>query len=419
MITGRQAYQLQGDDVSNGGLLGKISEQQSEILEGVVEKNSSENVEKIGTSRIAVTLILSALPILAYYAMQFGVLFDYDLKVSLVLLVIPFAILWLGFDLGLPGYSGNFRKVAATIVTSSFLLVSILPVIFIAILGGSLSLDLIEYDEEDGNEITLTLRKNGIGSDGFDANISIERQDSVIWSNSVSFNIDKSDGRGDYATISVKVDDFYEGNAFTGVSQQLEIPYKLYISVEDNNWERVLDSAFLTRNVTGSGGYVNGVITDDSEVCQDKGENCLVGVTLMGWAGLASGSTIPTNLQFASYTVNAVLMEEDEVAISYPTIIVENTKATWSSSQGRFGSGSALFGEINSEIRFEGSQVDPDSGGLTYIPLSHFDTAGDYGCYTFTVEVSPSGSEDVVSSTTFYDYYNSNSQDIWKQETSC
>ena len=120
-----------------------------------------------------------------------------------------------------------------------------------------------------------------------------------------------------------------------------------------------------------------------------------------------------------SRPVNAVLMEEGDVAISYPTITVEKTMASWSSSGGRFGSGSATFGEINSEIRFEGSKIDPDSGGLTYIPLDHFDSAGDYGCYTFTVEVSPSGSEDVVSSTTYYEYSNSNSQDIWKQESSC
>ena len=140
----------------------------------------------------------------------------------------------------------------------------------------------------------------------------------------------------------------------------------------------------------------------------------------MGWAGLDSGSTIPTNLQFSSYTVNAVLMEEGDIAISYPTISVQKTAASWSSSDGRFGSGSATFGEINSEIRFEGSQIDPNSGSLTYIPLTDFqESAGDYGCYTFTVDVTPSGSDEIVSSITYYEYSNSNSQDIWKQESSC
>jgi len=401
--------------MSKQGLLEKISEQQSDFLDAEINDPPRE---KIDASRIAATLVITTLSLVVYFAMQFGIFFDYDLKVSVAILLGSFAILWLGFDLGVPGSGANFSKVTASLVTASFLLVSILPVVFIAILGGELSLDLLGY-EEDGEEITLTLRKNGIGSDSFDANLSIERQGSIIWSNSIPFKIDKSDGRGDYAIISVEVDDFYEGNAFTGNSQQPEIPYTLSIRVDDFNWERTLDSSFLTRNVTGSGGYVNGVITDDSDACQDKGENCLVGVTLMGWAGLDSGSTIPTNLQFSSYTVNAVLMEEGDVAISYPTITVEKTMASWSSSGGRFGSGSATFGEINSEIRFEGSKIDPDSGGLTYIPLDHFDSAGDYGCYTFTVEVSPSGSEDVVSSTTYYDYSNSNSQDLWKQESSC
>jgi hypothetical protein len=401
--------------MSKQGLLEKISEQQSDFLDAEINDPPKE---KLDASRIAATLVITTLSLLVYFAMQFGIFFDYDLKVAVALLAGSFAILWLGFDLGIPGRA-NFSKVTASLVTASFLLVSVLPVVFIAILGGDLSLDLLGY-EEDGDEITLTLRKNGIGSDSFDANLSIERQGSIIWSNSIPFKIDKSDGRGDYAIISVGVDDFYEGNAFTGNSQQPEIPYTLSIRVDDFNWERTLDSSFLTRNVTGAGSYVSGVFSDDSNDCQDKGENCLVGVSLMGWVGLDSGSTIPTNLQFSNYTVNAVLMEEGDVAISYPAISVENTVASWASSDGRFGSGSATFGEINSEIRFEGSQIDPDSGGLSYIPFDHFeDSAGDYGCYTFTVDVSPSGSEDVVSSTTYYEYSNSNSQDIWKQESSC
>ena len=402
--------------MSKQGLLEKISEQQPDFLDAEINDPPKE---KLDASRVAATLVITTLSLLVYFAMQFGIFFDYDLKVVVALLAGSFAILWLGFDLGIPGSRANFSKVTASLVTASFLLVSVLPVVFIAILGGDLSLDLLGY-EEDGEEITLTLRKNGIGSDSFDANLSIERQGSIIWSNSIPFKIDKSDGRGDYAIISVEVDDFYEGNAFTGNPQQPEIPYTLSIRVDDFNWERTLDSSFLTRNVTGAGSYVSGVFSDDSNDCQDKGENCLVGVTLMGWVGLDSGSTIPTNLQFSSYTVNAVLMEEGDVAIPYPAISVENTVASWASSDGRFGDGSATFGEINSEIRFEGSQIDPDSEGLSYIPLDHFEeSAGDYGCYTFTVDVSPSGSEDVVSSTTYYEYSNSNSQDIWKQESSC
>jgi hypothetical protein len=402
--------------MSKQGLLEKISEQQPDFLDAEINDPPKE---KLDASRVAATLVVTTLSLLVYFAMQFGIFFDYDLKVVVALLAGSFAILWLGFDLGIPGSRANFSKVTASLVTASFLLVSVLPVVFIAILGGDLSLDLLGY-EEDGEEITLTLRKNGIGSDSFDANLSIERQGSIIWSNSIPFKIDKSDGRGDYTIISVEVDDFYEGNAFTGNPQQPEIPYTLSIRVDDFNWERTLDSSFLTRNVTGAGSYVSGVFSDDSNDCQDKGENCLVGVTLMGWVGLDSGSTIPTNLQFSSYTVNAVLMEEGDVAIPYPAISVENTVASWASSDGRFGDGSATFGEINSEIRFEGSQIDPDSGGLSYIPLDHFEeSAGDYGCYTFTVDVSPSGSEDIVSSTTYYEYSNSNSQDIWKQESSC
>ena len=397
------------------GLLEKISEQRPEMLDAEINEQAQK---KLGSSRIAVTLLISLLLLLAYTAMQFGIFLDYDLKVVLALLATIFVILWVGFDLGLPS-GENFNKVTASLVTASFLAVSALPVVFVAILGGDLSLDLVEY-EEDGEEITLTLRKNGIGSDSFDAEISISWQESIVWSDNIPFAVDKSDGRGDYGTISLQVEDFYQGNAFTGNSQQPETPYTLSVSVDDFNWERTLDSSFLTRNVTGASSFVSGVFSDNPDDCQDKGENCLVGVTLMGWAGLDSGSTIPTNLQFSSYTVNAVLMEEGDIAISYPTISVQKTAASWSSSDGRFGSGSATFGEINSEIRFEGSQIDPNSGSLTYIPLSDFqESAGDYGCYTFTVDVTPSDSDEIVSSITYYEYSNSNSQDIWKQESSC
>ena len=397
------------------GLLEKISEQRPEMLDAEINEQAQK---KLGSSRIAVTLLISLLLLLAYTAMQFGIFLDYDLKVVLALLATIFVILWVGFDLGLPS-GENFNKVTASLVTASFLAVSALPVVFVAILGGDLSLDVLEY-EEDGEEITLTLRKNGIGSDSFDAEISISWQESIVWSDNIPFAVDKSDGRGDYGIISLQVEDFYQGNAFTGNSQQPETPYTLSVSVDDFNWERTLDSSFLPRNVTGASCFVSGVFSDNHDDFQDKGENCLVGVTLMRWAGLDSGSTIPTNLQFSSYTVNAVLMEEGDIAISYPPISVQKTAASGASSDGRFGSGSATFGEINSEIRFEGSQIDPNSGSLTYIPLSDFqESAGDYGCYTFTVDVTPSGSDEIVSSITYYEYSNSNSQDIWKQESSC
>lgn len=405
--------------MSNGGLLEKISEQQPEILDVEISTESSEGTSNIGSSRVPITVFASSVLFLVYYAMQFGIFLDYDWKISLFLLSLSFAILWFGFDLGIPigANSENFRKLAASLVIASFLAAAALPVIVVGILGGDLSLDVLEYDE-DGEEITLTLRKNGLGTDVFEAQLSIEHQEVVVWEDSTSFEINQNDARGDFAKISISVNDFYSGNSLTGDLQEPVRPYTLSISVEGNSdWTRTLDPSFLTRNVTGSGSYVDGIIKSDSEACQDKGENCLVGVVLTGWAGLSTATTIPSNLQFASYSVNAVLMEGNEVAVSYPAISVENTDATWSSSQGKFGSGSAKFGEENSEIRFEGSET--HFGGRTYIPLDHFDSAGDYGCYSFTVEVTPSGSEGIISSTTFYDYSNSNGQDIWKQESSC
>ena len=171
--------------MSNGGLLEKISEQQPEILDVEISTESSEGTSNIGSSRVPITVIASSVLFLVYYAMQFGIFIDYDWKISLFLLSLSFAILWFGFDLGIPigANSENFRKLAASLVIASFLAAAALPVIVVGILGGDLSLDVLEYDE-DGEEITLTLRKNGLGTDIFEAQLSIEHQEVVVWEDS-------------------------------------------------------------------------------------------------------------------------------------------------------------------------------------------------------------------------------------------
>lgn len=126
--------------MSKQGLLEKISEQQPDFLDAEINEVPKE---KLDASRIAATLVITTLSLLVYFAMQFGIFFDYDSKVVVSLLAGSFAILWLGFDLGIPGSRANFSKVTASLVTASFLLVSVLPVVFIAILGGDLSLDLL------------------------------------------------------------------------------------------------------------------------------------------------------------------------------------------------------------------------------------------------------------------------------------
>ena len=91
-------------------------------------------------------------------------------------------------------------------------------------------------------------------------------------------------------------------------------------------------------------------------------------------------------MPFADYTVEAVLMEGNDVAIAYPTISVSNTEASWDSKGGIFGTGSGTWGEYGSEFAMEGSVFDATFG--KYVPRDEFDSAGDYGCYSFTVTVT-------------------------------
>ena len=72
------------------GLLEKISEQRPEMLDAEINEQAQK---KLGSSRIAITLLISLLLLLAYTAMQFGIFLDYDLKVVLALLATIFVIL--------------------------------------------------------------------------------------------------------------------------------------------------------------------------------------------------------------------------------------------------------------------------------------------------------------------------------------
>ena len=122
-------------------------------------------------------------------------------------------------------------------------------------------------------------------------------------------------------------------------------------------------------------------------------------------------------MPFADFTVEAVLMEGNDVAIDYPSITVANTVATWDSNGGSFGTGSGFWGDYGSEFAMGGSVFDANFG--KYVPKDEFDSAGDYGCYSFTITVSQNGGTSTLSDTSYYEYSTSNSNDIWESVTSC
>mgnify|MGYP003324571549 FL=1 len=95
---------------------------------------------------------------------------------------------------------------------------------------------------------------------------------------------------------------------------------------------------------------------------------------------------------------------------------VINTQANWDSEGGKFGTGSGYWGDYGSDFPLEGSVTDSSYG--TYVPRDEFDSAGDYGCYSFVITVTQDGNS-LVSHTSYYDYSSSNSNDIWETVSSC
>tara|TARA_B100001996_G_scaffold320725_1_gene264969 strand:- start:187 stop:966 length:780 start_codon:yes stop_codon:yes gene_type:complete len=253
-----------------------------------------------------------------------------------------------------------------------------------------------------------------------EAEIAVLQSGSQVWSSTANVTIDSSDGEGE---IIIQVSEFYSSNALPNS------PYTLKVTIDGKEHTRDLtystiqwDSSqwtgadALTRDITGVDGIARGVVKEDPDRCSGDAQNCLVGVVMSGWAGLDTGAEYPARMPFADFTVEAVLMEGNDVAIAYPTITVANTVATWDSNGGLFGSGSGYWGDYGSEFAMGGSVFDANFG--KYVPKDEFDSAGDYGCYSFIITVSQEGSNS-LSDTSYYEYSTSNSNDIWAPVSSC
>ncbi len=396
------------------GLLGKAAEQQSQVF--VLAEESPDEPSEIrtgggtGIAEAAKTLLLFGIVPIAIVR-WFEVYLDFIPFMMQITIIATFAAIWWKLGIGIPAFAGGsgVSPILAGLVGGSYILLLIIPLILGIALEGELSLGEVEYSD-DGEQITVKLRQNTISDKAVEAEVSIKQSGVEIWGSEVSLSIDKSDGRGDYGAFTLDVIDFYVANALP------DSPYSLVITVDGKEMTRQLDAATLTRTISGVEGSTSGIVKNEPDRCSGDSENCLVGVAMTAWAGLDVGSDKPGGMQFADFTVNATLMEGNEVAVSYPTITVVNTKATWNSNNDEFGNGMGTWGDFGSEFGLDGSVVDPSFG--VYIPKENFDSAGDYGCYSFTIEVSQEG-DSVISHTSYYEYSSSNSNDIWSPVSSC
>ena len=308
--------------------------------------------------------------------------------------------------------------IAASVVVISYIMMLILPLIPGALLEGELSVGQVEYSD-DGESITIKVLQNTISDKDMEASIVIFQAGQQVWSSTANFSIDSGKGEGE---ITILVDDFYSTNALPDSPYTLELTIDGDSSTRDLTYSQITwdtnqwtGADALSRDITGVEGLASGVVKQDPDRCSGDADNCLVGVVMSGWSGLDTGADKPARMPFADYTVEAVLMEGNDVAISYPTISVSNTEASWDSEGGVYGTGSGTWGEVGSQFAMEGSVFDATFG--KYVPRDEFDSAGDYGCYSFTVTVTQGESQ--ISDISYYDYSTSNSNDIWEAVSVC
>ena len=344
-----------------------------------------------------------------------------SLVMSSVFLITLSVVMWRLriFSISTSGFAvTGTSALAASVVAISYIMMLILPLILGVLLEGELSVGQVKYSE-DGESITIKVLQNTISDRDMEAAIVILQSEQQVWSSTANFSIDSEKGEGE---ITILVDDFYSSNALPSSPYTLELTIDGEKSTRDLTFSQIIwdttqwtGADALTRDITGVDGLASGVVKEDPDRCSGDADNCLVGVVLSGWSGLDTGADKPARMPFADYIVEAVLMEGNDVAIAYPTISVSNTEASWDSEGGTFGTGTGTWGEYGSEFAMEGSVFDATFG--KYVPRDEFESAGDYGCYSFTVTVTQGESQ--ISDTSYYDYSSSNSNDIWEAVSVC
>jgi len=415
------------------GLLEKASEQSHWTQDAIIsdEEGQNESQPAVGpVEALKAVFLFGILPLIVFRIILVYLPFGIDeMMVPGTSFSLIMALLFLSsfsfvfWRLGLVTTTGlavsGPGALAASLVAISYLLMLLLPLVLGFVLEGELSVGQIEYSE-DGETITVNILQTTLSDRELEAELVVLQSGDQVWSSTANVIIDSGDGEGE---ITIQVSEFYTSNALPNS------PYSLKLTLDGKEYTRDLtystiqwDSSqwtgadALTLDITGVDGIARGVVKEDPDRCSGDAENCLVGVVMSGWSGLDTGAEYPARMPFADFTVEAVLMEGNDVAIDYPTITVTNTVATWDSNGGLFGSGSGYWGDYGSEFAMGGSVFDANFG--KYVPKDEFDSAGDYGCYSFTITVSQEGSNPLTD-TSYYEYSTSNSNDIWASVSSC
>jgi|TARA_B110000263_G_scaffold92314_1_gene80693 hypothetical protein len=423
--------------MSDGGLLQKATNQRSngesssESVAATIIPVSSE-IDNSSFKEIAITLSYGAIAPF-FIVMWFGIYLDFiSLTVlSPLVMILSLSFVWWKLNLGLPAFAGgnglDIKKSFA--IFSTYILLLGIPFLLATILVGDVSLSDIEFNDE-GDELEIKIRQNG-GSGAHDALVTFYRGGGEVFSTNIQFNIDKSDGLGDYGMFIIPTSDFYSGNALPSSAYTMDID----IDNGDTVVEDIeLNSLVLSRDVTSVFSTAKPSMSESSDDCGSM-TRCVSGISLSAYIGISSSNSIPGSLPYADYSFTATLFLDDgddetsdPVAIEYPTVTVEGGSsssigaygiATWDSMGGQYGGGTLTnIGLYGSEISLMGSESNIEIGeGNIVIPKSDW-SESDYGCYTLSVSVNDG--TNLVDHESHYIYDESeSSEESWTNVNSC
>ena len=366
--------------MSDGGLLGKAieiqtSDSDSQTLEA--ELNNENNISKLPTLgnlsilNIGILLGLVGL-ILSWLLASPNIQSNYSF-----LSIIPIIILGGSFFYVWNALDKKFVQVLGV----SYLLLAASP--FIASSVSSSSITIAESElSDDSKDIMLKIRGSGgfFSSDITTADVTVNFDGNEVYSVTKDFSIDREDGFGKYGELSLTISDFYVSNPID------DKDYEINVATEESSDSFTLESSHLMRTITDVDSETIGYMGTGSD-CDSDTSDCVIGIILTSWVGLESMTSRPGGMPYADYTVSATLKEGSETAIQYPIITVTNGLASWDDSNDVYGSGSSYVGEYGSELKLDGSESAPEFDRL-FFPIDDFLSSGDFGCYTFEVEVS-------------------------------
>ena len=417
--------------MSDGGLLQKATNQRSDndatneqVAATIIPDSQDSDMSSL--KDVAITLSYGA--ILPFFVvMWFGIYLDFiSLTIlSPLVMISSLAFVWWKLNLGLPAFAGgnglDMKKSFA--IFSTYILLLGIPLLLATLLVGDISLGDVSFDDS-GDELEVKICQNG-GSGSHDASVTLYRAGSEVFSNDIQFDIDRSDGLGEYGIFTIATSDFYSGNALPSSE------YTMDINIDNGDTvieDIALDSLVLSRDVTSVYSTAKPSMSESSDDCGSM-TRCVSGISLSAYIGISSLDSIPGALPYADYSFTTTLsLDGNSVAIEYPTVTVEGGSsstigvfglATWDSMGGQYGGGTmSNIGLYGSEISLMGSESNIEIGeGNIVIPKSDW-SESDYGCYTLSVSVNDGTNE--VDHESYYIYDESeSSEESWTNVNSC